>query len=63
MSDAKPNTGGRPKVAPEELRKHRFTVPLSDSERELVEKAADGVPVAIWVRNAALKEARKEQGR
>ncbi len=56
---ARPGSG--PKPLPEsERRRHAVLVVLNDAEREAVASAADGSPLAVWVREAALRAARRK---
>jgi len=43
-----------------ERRRHAVLVVLNDAEREAVASAADGSPLAVWVREAALRAARRK---
>lgn len=58
-----PTGAGRPAATPETARKREIRILLTESEYEQVTAAAEGYPLAVWVRGAALREARKEQGR
>lgn len=54
----RPGAGAKPKP-PEEVRRQAVLVKLTDSERETLETAAAGSPLAPWVREAALRAARR----
>lgn len=43
-----------------ERRRHAALVRLSDAERDALEAAAAGSPLATWIREAALRAARRK---
>ncbi len=54
-------SGTGPKPLPEsERRRHAVLVVLNDAEREAVAATADGLPLATWIRTAALRAARRK---
>lgn len=50
--------GGKPKPIAER-RRHAVLLRLSDVELRAIEAAAEGSPLATWIRDAALRAARR----
>lgn len=52
---------GRPPIPAEERRGERITVRFTDEERAELERVAQvaGLPIAEWIRTAALRAARR----
>jgi hypothetical protein len=48
-------------MALKELRTRKVLVSFTESEWALIGKAVSGVPLAIWIRIAAVEKARKSQ--
>lgn len=54
----RPGAGAKPKP-PGEARHEGVFVRLTPAEREALEAAAEGSPLATWIREAALRAARR----
>ena len=54
-------TLGRPPLPRAKLRAYEVLVSLSPSETKAIRAAAGDVPVAAWIRNAALHVARRSK--
>jgi len=50
---------GRKPIAPAERRRHAVLLRLSVAELEAIEAAAKGEPLATWLRDVALRAARR----
>jgi len=55
------NTRGRPPKKPEDRRTSNMKIPLTDEEKETIERAAiaDGAKPVTWARDVLLKAAKK----
>lgn len=54
----RPGAGAKPKPATE-VRRHVALVSMNDAERAAIVTAAAGMPLATWIREAALRAARR----